>query len=289
MRVVSEYLYNSFVVETAEVYTMDDALENKVFFSHFKCARYATDVTLQQSNRPSGNMQEGKVYFSGKQKLSGLKVEVSVLRNGLAIECTKHYPGSTADVEIFYQNVNFHVAALVKSDETKQLPDPGILVDEYPDHRAVLMEKGYQGASEYVRAVMPRKKQPNRAMSLEDTTFNRRVSSDRIVVENYFGRMGQIWTVVSDKYRWSEGSYDSIFRTCLALTNMHVRKNPLRASDHQFFETVRNRLYCIGEDTVQEKKCVQERRRKRRKQRMDMRFRRMNGSGDEDSDRVLGF
>ena len=90
-------------------------------------------------------MQEGKAYFCGKHKLYRLKVEVSVLRNGLAIECTKHYPGSTADAEIFYQNVNFHVAALVKSYENKQLPDPGILVDEYPDHWAVLMDKGYQG------------------------------------------------------------------------------------------------------------------------------------------------
>ena len=72
-------------------------------------------------------------------------MEVSVLRNGLAIGCTKHYPSSTADVEIFYRNVTFHVAALMKSDETKQLPDPGLLVDEYPDHWAVLMDKGYQG------------------------------------------------------------------------------------------------------------------------------------------------
>ena len=87
---------------------------------------------------------------------------------------------------------------------------------------------------------MRRKKQPNRAVSLEDTTFNRRVSSDRIVVKIYFGRMGQLWTVVSNKYRWSEGTYDFIFRTCLALTNMHVRKNPLRASDHQFL-----RLFVI--------------------------------------------
>ena len=36
MRVVSDYLYKSFVLETANDYTMDDPLENKVFFSPLK-------------------------------------------------------------------------------------------------------------------------------------------------------------------------------------------------------------------------------------------------------------
>ena len=31
MRVVSDYFHNSFVEETSDDYTMDDALENKVF------------------------------------------------------------------------------------------------------------------------------------------------------------------------------------------------------------------------------------------------------------------
>ena len=46
MRDVSEYFYYLFVVESADDYTMHDALENN-FFSHFKYARYATDVTFQ--------------------------------------------------------------------------------------------------------------------------------------------------------------------------------------------------------------------------------------------------
>ena len=74
------------------------------------------------------------------------------------------------------------MAALVKSDETKQYPDPEILVDEYPDHWAVLMDKRYQGASEYVLAVIPRKKRPNRAMPLEDTTYSTIARSHPIVL-----------------------------------------------------------------------------------------------------------
>ena len=46
---------------------------------NFACARYATDVTFQQSFRASGSVQEGKRGFSGKHKLYGFKVEMSVV------------------------------------------------------------------------------------------------------------------------------------------------------------------------------------------------------------------
>lgn len=73
-----------------------------VFFKHFPFSRYATVVTFQEYNRPNGNLQEVKKYFSGKHKLYGYKLEVFVLPNGLAIGCSTHYPGSVAEVDSFY-------------------------------------------------------------------------------------------------------------------------------------------------------------------------------------------
>lgn len=80
--------------------------ENQVF-KNFKYARYATDVTFQQSFRPSGSIEEGKAYFSGKHKLYGYKVEVSVLPNGMAIGATRHYPGAVSDLRICQENRAF--------------------------------------------------------------------------------------------------------------------------------------------------------------------------------------
>lgn len=54
-----------------------------VKFGNYPTAHYATDVTFQQANCPSVNIQEEKKYYSGKHKLYGFKVEVSVLANSL--------------------------------------------------------------------------------------------------------------------------------------------------------------------------------------------------------------
>ncbi|ETL78492.1 hypothetical protein L917_20711 [Phytophthora nicotianae] len=37
-------------------------------FNNFPCALYATDVTFQQSNRPSGSMAEAMPFYSAKHK-----------------------------------------------------------------------------------------------------------------------------------------------------------------------------------------------------------------------------
>ena len=63
----------------------------------------AIDVTFQQANRPSGNMQEGKTYFSGKRKLYGFKFEVAVRANGISCAFSKHFPGSVSDISIMQE------------------------------------------------------------------------------------------------------------------------------------------------------------------------------------------
>ncbi|ETM35310.1 hypothetical protein L914_17756 [Phytophthora nicotianae] len=64
---------------------------------------YATDVTFQQSNRPSGSMAESMPWYSAKHKLYGFKVEVSVNPRG------------------------FHLSARRKADGDHRLPDNGPL------------------------------------------------------------------------------------------------------------------------------------------------------------------
>ena len=61
--------------------------------------------------------------------------------------------------------------------------------------RAVLVDKGYMGLSSELRAIMPRKKPRLGNMAPNDVWRNRRVSSDGVIVENFFGRVCSLWKV----------------------------------------------------------------------------------------------
>lgn len=114
LKVVSSHLYEGLVMSAAERCTMPRMMKDGSLFSNFKYHRYESDVTLQQSNSPSGNMQEGKIYFSEMHKLYGLKTEVSVLSNGIDIGCTAHYLGPSSDIDICIRNITFHKDSCAK-------------------------------------------------------------------------------------------------------------------------------------------------------------------------------
>lgn len=66
MCVLSSRVDKLFVHDVANKYTMDHLQEDNQTFKSCAFAVEAIDVTFQQANRPSGSMQEKKVYFSGK-------------------------------------------------------------------------------------------------------------------------------------------------------------------------------------------------------------------------------
>jgi hypothetical protein len=67
----------------------------------------------------------------------------------------------------------------------------------FSQYWAVLVDKGYQGAASLTRAVHPKKKPRNGRLTAVDLRRNERVSSDRVLVENYFGRMNNYGTACS--------------------------------------------------------------------------------------------
>ena len=62
-----------------------------------------------------------------------------------------------------------------------------------------------------VRVVHPAKRSRNRSLSREEESFNRKVASDRIILENVFGRLCTLWRIIGCKFRWAEDLYDTIF------------------------------------------------------------------------------
>lgn len=89
------------------------SMKGQKFKTHPYC-RYATDVTLQHTNRLSRVMEESKAYNSAKYKLYGSKAEVPVLPTGLAVNCVRHYSGSRSDIDIYSDNDTWHKMAIKK-------------------------------------------------------------------------------------------------------------------------------------------------------------------------------
>ena len=134
-----------------------------------------------------------------------------------------------------------------KSDATT-LNDTDPLFAEYPKNWASLVDKGYVGAQEVLRTISPRKKPQDRPLEVSDVPFNEFVSSDRVLVEYWFGRNIQLCHQMDRKWRWSSDLYDQVFRMCSAFTNVHIRAYPQRSDDCARYRHSRNKLFSIGED-----------------------------------------
>ncbi|RHY24711.1 hypothetical protein DYB32_008724 [Aphanomyces invadans] len=81
---------------------------------------------------------------------------------------------------------------------------------------------------------------------MEQERANAKLASDRVIVENFFGKLKTLWGIVSDKYTWKKDEYNMHFQTCVALTNVHVCFNPLRNVDGEGYNQYKNRLLSIG-------------------------------------------
>ena len=135
---------------------MSELQENSKLFKNFPFCLEAVDVTFQQANRPSGNMQEGKVYFSGKHRLYGYKVEVAVRPSGIASDFSRHCPGSSSDVSILYDRIKNHKCRLEKREEEDEIEDDYPMSDKFVNYWGLLTDKGYQGAADKLRAIIPK-------------------------------------------------------------------------------------------------------------------------------------
>ncbi|KAF0702525.1 hypothetical protein AaE_015869 [Aphanomyces astaci] len=270
LTVLYPFVMRKYVTAVGEKWTMSQLAAGGHQFKNFPYARYATDVTFQQTNVPSGSYAEKKLFYSGKHHLYGHKVEASVLPNGFAINCTSYYKGSVSDKTIFDENLDFHTANLRKEATDMDLADADDLGPDRELRWAVLVDKGYQGAQRDVRTVLPLKKPMGGILTFEELRRNDRIASDRVIVENFFGRLKTLWGVCSDTYRWNRKTYDVVFQTCMAFTNAHVRFHPLRAEDGDANSQYINRLNAIGAKMVKNKNTAARTYRSKRKARLSM-------------------
>ena len=152
-------------------------------FRNYPYALYATDVKFQPCCRPSGRFNEQRHYFSGKHHLYGLKVECSVAYPGVAVDLSKHHPGSVSDFTIFSQRIEVHRKMLKKSNDEALRMEHGELSAEYPDYWALLADKGYQGGTSLIRLIQPKKKTVGGILESDDLNLNARISSNSVLVK----------------------------------------------------------------------------------------------------------
>lgn len=104
---ISGHIYKTFVSYLTDSVSLQDLEEMKCTVYNLPNALYAVDGASQRSFQPSGSIEEGKIYFSGKHHLHGVKVEVGVLPNSLASCFKNHYPGSILDSGTFQRLKTF--------------------------------------------------------------------------------------------------------------------------------------------------------------------------------------
>ena len=190
---IHEHLYSLLVTSVSTKWPMDRLKTKEKQFEYHPYAYYANDVQLQHTNRPSGNHIKSKPFFLGKHSLYGVKSKVSVTSVGLAIHLSKIAKGSVADKQIMLDNIDQHRQLTKKSANSMQLPDDGPFHEQYPRNWAIIMDKGYQGMLDSCRAVTPKKKPRNLPMPMADKAENKKIASDRIIVENFFGWLCLLW------------------------------------------------------------------------------------------------
>lgn len=146
-----------------------------------------------------------------------------------------HHPGPISDIDVFRNNIEFHIEQLSKIKSEYRTVDVGPFNYLLERVWAVLGDKGYQGSREMDRMIHTKKKPVGGEMKSTEEEENRVISSDRIIVENFFGRFGNIWTIRYAKYKWEEGFYDEFMKLCLCLPNYRIRIHSLRDEDREFY------------------------------------------------------
>ena len=87
----------------------------------------------------------------------------------------------------------------------------------------------------FCSAIIPKKKTRNSCLNMDELARNHRISSDRVIVENFFGRVCMMFGIMSGKYRWSREKFGLIINFCFSLENFHICQHPLREQDLQYY------------------------------------------------------
>ena len=134
---------------------------------------------------------------------------------------------------------------------------------------AVLADKGYQGMRT-VRLLSPKKRKSGENLLEDYETYNRNLSTDWIIFENFFGRMKAKWKITDHKWTFDKAFFPKVIDMCVALTNFHIKLHELRDDDGIYYRKWDDRLIVQG-------KREERRREKSRQKHLEKRKRQLQG------------
>jgi len=160
-------------------------------------------------------------------------------------------------MSIMNSRIAVYQELLTKAEHERDLDDDGEGSEQYPHQWAVLVDKGYQGAANQIRAIVPTKRPINGTLTAEQTRRNDGLSTERVVVENFYGRLKAHWKMLREVFRWDLFCFDAVATICFALTNYHILRHPLRSSDTVFY------LWDVAQQQQHARKAQEEQAKKR--------------------------
>lgn len=78
--------------------------------------------------------------------------------NGICINISEHNPGSVAEITNFRSHTFWHDAVTSRVGDKRHGEDLGEREELHPNNWAILADKGYQGLSQQMRVIHPRKR-----------------------------------------------------------------------------------------------------------------------------------
>lgn len=210
---------NAVVDKLVELY-IQDVPQTDMKFKYAKDAIGACDgslIPLHSSKRQDVQRR----FYSAKHKDHGIKLQCIVNPEGFCIDAYCGEPGSVHDLTVFK-----------KSKTLDKLKYERIIGDRTQiGYKPVIFDRGYTGIQKlgYDEALVLKRKPRNGELSKEDEEENNRLEHDRVIVENFFGRLKTLWTITQHNFRGDAKILTTYTLICVALTNYYNGLHPMRA------------------------------------------------------------
>ena len=185
-----------------------------VEFDNFPEAVGAIDSTTIPFLLPS-DLDERPKTFDAKNHVNGLKIQLLVNPRGIAIHVNADFYASTHDKKIFDLSQVTQFVTVKRGKQDIILP--------------ILADRGYIGIEKYhVTAIVQQRGDDD-----ETKIRNNDIAHDRVIVENFIGRLKGYWGVLTEGYRGDRRYLKDIAIGLVALTNYLVDQSPLRSKSSE--------------------------------------------------------
>jgi hypothetical protein len=179
------------------------------------------DSHTSHTYRPKAKFGEAKIYWDGHHKIYGYKNEVALMaaKPHYCLFVQQNEVGSVHDYQDLKNHYQTYLEYLLKQPEEMH----HLQGDLQHRYWATALDRAYVGPATDTpdfRRVTPKK---GRSLSIAETRYNTKISVFRVPIEQYFGRLVQLWGVPRGIYRWDHSHFQTDFENFCLLTNENIK------------------------------------------------------------------